>query len=198
MPRGIVASVRTPGHAVVNLCALGPLGAPAPAIVLGAVLPDLPILVLWAFERLRGRGDEEIWREVYPTTPWIQLIHGAHSIPLALLGLGAAAALGSLPGMGFFASVLLHSLLDVPFHVHDAHRHFLPFSSWRFVSPLSYWDVRHHGRVVGCAEAVVVTLACAWLWPGAGPGGRVVLLLICVYYARSCWQMYAAAPRPVS
>ena len=189
--------VRTPGHAVVNLVVLGTLaatGSPA-AVVAGAVLPDLPIMALWALERWRGRPEEDIWRSVYPTRPWVDLIHGAHSIPLASLGLVVAALLGAPSGVAFFASALLHSLLDLPLHAEDAHRHFLPFSSWRFVSSLSYWDPRYHAAAVTLVEALVVLGACAWLWTGASTAGRGGLLAIGMWYGLSCWRMVFAAER---
>ena len=192
--------MRTPGHAVINLCLLGGLVLPgaAGAIVAGAVLPDLPIMALYALERLRGRPEEEIWRLEYQQRPWIDLIHGAHSIPLAGLGLLAAVALASPGGIGFFASLLLHSTLDLPLHVHDAHRHFLPFSSWRFVSPLSYWDERYHGRAVTTVEAAIVAGAGAVLWPPSSTLGRILLLLVTAWYGWSCWQMRPQAARAVS
>lgn len=42
-------------------------------------------------------------------------------------------------------SLLLHACADFPLHHDDAHRRFFPFSDYRFSSPVSYWDPRHHG-----------------------------------------------------
>ena len=192
--------MRTQGHAVINLCVLGEVLAPGsgPAVLAGAIVPDLPIVVLWTRERLRGRPEEDIWRSVYPKKPWIDLIHGAHSLPLAALGLAASALLSAPAGVAFFASVLLHSLSDLPLHAEDAHRHFLPLSSWRFVSPISYWDVRHHGRTVTFVEMLAVMAAGACLWPGAAMLERAALVAVALGYVRSSWRVRAGMPHPVS
>ena len=103
------------------------------------MLPDLPIAVLYLDARFRRRlPSERIWAEVYQERFWQDLIHGLHSFPLALLGCAVAVALGSQAWFAAFASLLFHALLDFPIHAQDAHRHFFPFSQFRFISPLSY------------------------------------------------------------
>lgn len=187
-----VRAVQTPGHAVLNLALLGGWTSPALAvpILVGAVLPDVPIAVLYVSERYgRGLSDERIWSESYQRPFWLNLIHGAHSLPLSLAGGAVALALGVMPLAFFFASVFLHALADFPLHVHDAHRHFLPLSHYRFISPISYWDVRYHGRAVALVEALLVVALSAWLWtrvPGVGRAGlAAVSLWYAVNYARS-------------
>ena len=49
-------------------------------------------------------------------------------------------------------------------------------SSWRFVSPVSYWDPRHYGSFVGVVE-------CCWSF-----GGVVVLM---TYYSHRSWRVIA-------
>ena len=72
----------------------------------------------------------------------------------------------------FFASMAVHCAVDFLVHREDAHAHFFPVSSWRFVSPVSYWDPRHYGSFVGVVELLLVF------------GGVVVLM---TYYShRSC------------
>ncbi len=56
-------------------------------------------------------------------------------------------ACGFRIGMVCALSALVHMLCDLPVHHDDAHRHFLPLSTWRFESPLSYWDPKHHGGI---------------------------------------------------
>jgi hypothetical protein len=111
------ALVHTPGHVVLNLWLLGG-GAPSlPAlpILAGAIAPDVPIVILYLRERyLRGLPEERIWRESYQRPFWLNLIHGAHSLPLALAGALGGLALGSAALTAFFASVFLHALADLP------------------------------------------------------------------------------------
>jgi hypothetical protein len=185
--------VQTPGHAVLNLALLGGVASPALAvpILVGAVLPDVPIAVLYLRERyVRGLSDERIWSESYQRPFWLNLIHGAHSLPLSLMGGAVALALGVAPLAAFFASVFLHALADFPLHVHDAHRHFLPFSQYRFLSPISYWDVRYHGRAVALGEALLVLGVSAWLWPRVPGAARAGLAVVTVWYAINYWKSF--------
>ncbi|WP_225413580.1 hypothetical protein [Stigmatella hybrida] len=187
------AAVQTPGHAVLNLALLsgGASSALVLPIVAGAVAPDVPIVVLYLREKyLRGLPDERIWSESYQRPFWLNLIHGAHSIPLTLLGALVFWALG-LPALAaFFASALLHALGDLPVHAQDAHRHFLPFSHYRFISPLSYWDVRHHARIVALVEALLVIGAAGVLGAGASAVGRTVLAAVAVWYLVNYWKNF--------
>jgi hypothetical protein len=185
--------VQTPGHAVLNLALLG--GGASSALVLpivaGAVAPDVPIVVLYLREKyLRGLPDERIWSESYQRRFWLNLIHGVHSVPLTLLGLLLFWALGIPTLAAFFGSALLHALGDLPVHAQDAHRHFLPFSQYRFISPLSYWDVRYHGKAVALAEALLVLIAAGTLWPGASWAGRAVLAAVGGWYLASYWKSF--------
>ncbi|HEX8536320.1 MAG TPA: hypothetical protein VF664_02575 [Cystobacter sp.] len=185
--------MQTPGHAVLNLALLGGYAAPSLAvpILVGAVLPDVPIAVLYLRERyVRGLSDERIWSESYQRPFWLNLIHGAHSLPLSLGGGLVALALGVTPLAAFFASVFLHALADFPLHVHDAHRHFLPFSQYRFISPISYWDVRYHGRAVALGEALLVLGVAAWLWPRVPGAARAGLATVTVWYAFNYWKSF--------
>src|SRR5215831_14870111 len=134
-----------------NLAVLGTALDPrlAGPILAGAVLPDVPIMTLYLKERiLHKTPEDQIWSDHYQRRFWQNWIHGTHSAPLAAIGLALAIALGSLPATAFFASVLLHSAADFPVHAEDAHRHFFPLSNYRFKSPISYWDVRYHGKAV--------------------------------------------------
>jgi hypothetical protein len=185
--------VQTPGHAVLNLALLsgGASSGLVLPIIAGAVAPDVPIVVLYLREKyLRGLPDERIWSESYQRPFWLNLIHGAHSIPLTLLGALAFWALGIPVLAAFFASALLHALGDLPVHAQDAHRHFLPFSHYRLISPLSYWDVRYHARTVALVEALLVLGAAALLWAGASTVGRVLLAAVGVWYLFNYWKTF--------
>jgi hypothetical protein len=174
-----VRAVKTPGHAVINLAVLGGQLSPgdAGAVLAGAVVPDLPIVVLYVRERwLRRTPEERIWADHYQRPFWQAVIHGAHSIPLGLAGLAASLAVGAPRAAAFFASAALHALCDLPVHAEDAHRHFLPLSSYRWKSPLSYWDVRYHARYVALAELALVLGASVAVWR-EGPAAAALLLV---------------------
>jgi len=155
--------VNTPAHAVLNLVLLGATKESNRAlpVLVGAVLPDLPIVVLYAYERLRGMPEAWIWGTAYYDPHWQAVIDALHSFPLILAVLGVA---------GFFrwrrvglvcASMLLHAAADFFLHHDDAHRHLFPLLDWRFASPISYWDPRYFGNVIGLAEAIGVVAAGA-------------------------------------
>src|SRR5882724_2850011 len=97
--------VHTPGHAVINVAVLGTVLDPSLAapIIAGAVLPDVPIMVLYLKERLRGTPDDVIWSDHYQRRFWNNLIHGMHSAPLSAIGLAIGLVLGSTLATGFFA-----------------------------------------------------------------------------------------------
>ncbi len=152
--------MHTPGHVLLNLSLLGSMTGFESAVIAGSVLPDIPIVILYLRERLRGTPTEIIWSECYQRRNWLAIIHLAHSIPVALLGICVGWMFSLRPLLDFFVSMLCHALCDFPVHVHDAHRHFFPLSNYRFISPWSYWDVRYHGRTVALLEAALV-VGCA-------------------------------------
>ena len=51
-----------------------------------------------------------------------------------------------------------HCLTDLHGHREDAHGHVFPLTSWRFESPVSYWDPEYYGLIMTGAEVVVVVL----------------------------------------
>ena len=84
----------------------------------------------------------------------------------------------------FFASMALHCLMDLPLHHDDAHRHFLPLSTWRFRSPISYWDPRHFGSLVAGAELLGVLAGSIVLARPPNPRSvRVTAVAVLASYA---------------
>ncbi len=186
----------TPGHAVLNLAVLGGIasGPFGLAIAAGAVLPDVPIFLLYARERLRGTAPDDIWTGPYQERFWQNLIHGMHSIPLAALGIALGLLLAEPLLAAFFASILLHALCDFPLHAIDAHRQLLPFSQYRFISPISYWDVRYHARIVALGELGLVFAATLILWPAVQRIElRVLLVVINLWYTINYYRYFLRA-----
>ena len=103
-----------------------------------------------------GTSDREIWSAVYFEPQWQAFFDAFNSFPLIGLGALVAWRLRASGCLLFFASMALHCLADLPVHREDAHAHFFPFSSWRFESPVSYWDPAHHGLLFAAAEMLLV------------------------------------------
>lgn len=166
--------MNTPAHVVVSLLCLGrqDRAAVITPLVIGAILPDAPMFVMYFIERVvRGTPESVIWREVYHAPHWQNFIDLFNSLPLMVLGLGLSVVMNSQFGWLLFASMILHVAGDLPLHHHDAHRHFFPLSDWRFKSPLSYWDPNHYGHIVSLVEIIGAIAGCVLLlqiyqsWP---------------------------------
>lgn len=178
--------MNTPSHYILNLAALGSFVQPrvTAAITLGAIGPDAPILVfyLWA-KFIQKMPESEIWSTGYYQPFWQNVIACTHSFPIAIVGLVICWQLRSHWGMIFFASMIGHSLLDLPVHNDDAHRHFFPLSDYRFESPLSYWDPDHYGGIVAGVELLLVIGAVPIVWPMLQTlAARIILVIIPIVY----------------
>jgi len=49
-------------------------------------------------------------------------------------------------------------------HHDDGRAHFWPVTNWIFQSPVSYWDRRHYGDIVGPIEIGMSLVCCVYLW----------------------------------
>jgi hypothetical protein len=155
--------VNTPTHAALNFLALG-LREPRVTrrwIVFGAILPDLPMFAFVLYQSLvRHEGFETIFRDLYFQPGWQLLFDAFHSIPVF-----AALALwfhrrGNRSGALFAASVVVHSLVDWPTHLEDAHAYFWPIWRERLPGVVSYW---RSGPWFLVLEAVICAGALFWL-----------------------------------
>ena len=178
--------MNTPSHAIINLTVLGKAKFPQfnLAIVFGGILPDIPIFIFYFWAKFIARLPEaKIWGEAY----YQPFVHNTvalfHSIPLALIGWAIAYYFKSELFQLIFLSMVLHSLLDLPVHHDDAHRHFLPFSNYKFISPISYWDPRHYGNIVAFVEMMMVLFATfrvfSWV---SSPVGKILMVSVNVVY----------------
>jgi hypothetical protein len=155
--------MNTPAHAVLNLWALGRKDHPETAlpIVIGSVLADLPIVLFYAWTKLvQGLPEPEIWSRAYFEWEGRWTIDLLHSLPVTGAALLLAWRLGLPRLTALFAGMVLHIPGDFFLHHDDAHRHFFPFSGWRFESPVSYWDPRHYGQFVAPLEMIAVLAGC--------------------------------------
>ena len=106
----------------------------------------------------------QIWSVEYYRPLWQNWIDAFNSIPLIGLAMLLCWRARRPVLFAFCASMLLHALGDLPLHHDDGHRHFFPFSDWRFESPVSYWDPAHYGAFASAIEIVAVIAAGAWLF----------------------------------
>jgi len=167
--------VNTPSHLIVNMALLGrqPERAVRWAVAVGALLPDAPMFVFYAWHKLvLGLSEQTIWEELYfESDAWRAVFDGFNSVPIfgALLAIGLAGRrfsdhIGHRVLAALSASVLVHCAFDLPIHHNDGHRHFFPFSDWIYRSPVSYWDPEHHGTWAAAAEIALVAGAAVLLW----------------------------------
>jgi len=199
--------VTTPAHAALSLIVLGRSERNALPVALGAVAPDLPMLVFYLWERLaRGVSEGRIWSERYFDPGWQVVFDIPSSIPLLALALcillvligRRSTATGGIPPVGvaaaprparltaaalFVASMILHALGDLPLHREDAHRHFFPFSDWRFTSPVSYWDPDHYGGYAAIGEVLLVLAVSVFLFRAYRGRGRWIVAGVAGIYA---------------
>lgn len=143
------------------------------AAVAGGVLPDSIMFAMFAWAKVSRVPEYTIWRDWYFNPPWQTWIDYFHSIPVYLLVLICGwLVLRSAPAHRWIGQVLVifalaalsHVALDLPVHIGDAHAHFVPFSSWRFRSPVSYWNSAHYGDIVRPIETLAGIALCIFLW----------------------------------
>ena len=169
--------MNTPAHVALNALVLG-RGRFQPhwlAITAGALLPDLPMVGFYLLEGIGfGTPERVIWGQLYFEPGWQSFFDAFNSLPLIALAALFAWRARATAALAFLASMALHCLADLPLHREDAHAHFWPLSSWRFLSPISYWDPRHGGLVFLGAELALLVAAPfvlrrrsrAWGWVG--------------------------------
>ena len=174
----------TTTHAILNSALLGRKEKPTYywPVIIGAVLPDIPMFLYFGFYFLNhshirvvpGYMNEYHFRQLW--------VDWGHSIPLAL-GLTLISFFARFKsGIYFSLSMFLHSLEDLPVHTEYAHRHFLPFTNFRYFSPISYWEPQHHASIVAPIEWVLVLISIAVLWRrGLSPYAQVFLLFIGIF-----------------
>ena len=186
--------MNTPTHGIINLALLIKPQTPQAnlAIVIGGILPDIPIFIFYLWAKFIARLPEvKIWSEAY-YQPFIQNIVAIfHSIPLAIICWLISYYFGWQILQVICISLLLHSLLDLPVHNDDAHKHFFPFSNYRFISPISYWDPKHYGSIVALIEILLVLLATLRVFPGINSViGKALIILVNIFYWGSYTYFY--------
>jgi hypothetical protein len=192
--------MNTPAHVALNafLLGRGRFARFAWPVAIGALIPDLPMFAFYAYQRGWLHVPERvIWSQAYFLPQWQTFFDAFNSLPLIALASVFAWRARRLEWLAGLASMALHCIADLALHHDDAHGHLWPLSGWRFRSPVSYWDPRHHGAWVGALEVVASLAACVALWRRGGSwrvigAGVGALYAVGVGVALVVWSRLAA------
>lgn len=158
--------MNTQSHIIMGAALFGG-DVPKRAIIgaIGGFAPDLPMLLIVLTLRLAGVPAHRIFDEMY-WEKWWQITNAiGHNFwlwgGLLIIGLFMRERLSADVAtidfwslvMVFAGSALLHSCIDFLCHREDAHMHLWPLTSWKFMSPVSYYDSQHFGRWFSLFEA---------------------------------------------
>lgn len=155
----------------------------AVAGLMGALVPDSDVWLMFVVERVQGSTGCEVFHYRYWEEPWTALQMVLNSIPayLALLVVSLVClrlqgewirTTGTI-GLVFASSALLHVGSDFLLHHDDARAQWMPFTEWVFRSPVSYWDPTHHGQIfmsfeIGLGLALIILVGrrfrTRWVW----------------------------------
>lgn len=162
---------------------------------LGGILPDVPMLTIVLALKLAGVPGHKIFDEMY-WEKWWQITNAiAHNFwlwgGLLLIALLMRERLSADTAsidfwslvLVFAGSGLLHSCIDFLCHREDAHMHFWPLTSWKFMSPISYYDPQHYGRWFSLFEATLgLALSVVLLRRFEATLLRVLLTIVMMLY----------------
>ncbi len=161
-----------------------PTTFPRWALGLGSIAPDIPLFFLsfggffyfgsylnWPTEK----AAKHLFSNLFYNDPaWITLHNFLHSpTMLLILGLANWPLRSRFPkltrwSLYFLAACALHSIVDILTHNDDGPLMFFPFNwTYRFSSPVSYWDIDHHGGAFMIFEGMlnlILLAALLMLW----------------------------------
>lgn len=190
------AGMNTPAHLLVGLGAMGRPGHRAiiAAALVGAIIPDLSLYVMIFWEAIiKGTSPEIIFNQVYFSDFWMAVFAIDNSLILWGLGLASAYALRREWAVALCGAALLHILTDFPLHMEDARPHLWPLTSWKFISPISYWNPAHGGRWVGALEVTLCLLLTTYIWRRYRAWtlkGLVALLMLMELGSSGIWSVF--------
>lgn len=174
----------TTTHAILNTTLLGRKERPERnwPLVLGASLPDIPGFLYLAWKIVQLPQNHWVWDHSYYSPAWALWVDWGHSIPLALTSLALFLAIRYRAGSFFCISMFLHDVEDFFVHSIQSHRHFLPFSDYRFISPVSCHELEHHAALMVPLEWALVVGCCFLLWRRQPPLWlKRCLIFLCVF-----------------
>ena len=162
--------------------------------LLGGLLPDVSLYVMAGVSILiLGISPDVVFNTLYFSDSWQLVFKVDNSILLWTVAFSAAYYFKKPIFIALTSAALLHLISDFALHNDDARAHFWPLTSWRFESPLSYWDSRHHAGIVAPIEGAITALALIYLTTGklrfAIKLGLVALFIAELFVLRS-WLLY--------
>jgi len=125
-----------------------------PLLTIGAVGPDLPALAFAVKDFVTGTPRDKVLHRAYRLPHRRQAHRLGHSV-------ATPATLGVLGARQLAIGWLSHQVVDVATHHTDAWAPFWPAWTWRFRSPVSYWEVDHHARAFQLTESLALALFAA-------------------------------------
>jgi hypothetical protein len=149
------------------------------ALLAGSVLPDVPLMALsigYVLDRryLRPHLPDKTrcsptYNDLYFNNPWWIAAHNALHAPLPVISLGLIGYLRRRRVWGerllwFAVGCGLHTAVDIFTHADDGPVLLFPLD-WhkRFLSPISYWDPAHNGRLFHLLEHLLDLLLIGYL-----------------------------------
>ena len=159
--------MNTPAHLIFGATAFGNKAQPwtTAAAILGALAPDVSLYVMAGWQLvILGTDPNIVFRVMYYSDAWQSVFAVDNSFLIWGALLGFALWLRRPVFVAFAGAGLLHLALDFPLHNDDARMHFWPLTDWKFISPVSYWDPRHYGGVVGMIEIIASLVCLVILW----------------------------------
>jgi len=156
-----------------------------PWFLLGSVMPDLPFLLLtlvyeayflWVSPLTPDQTPSSIMTylhfDLFFHDPIWLIGHNFFHAPLVLLLTGGGGWMLHKRGnpwgvrlLWFALAAGLHTLIDIGTHHSDGPLIFFPFSlTYRFASPISYWETAYYGRIFAPLEIALDGLLLVYLF----------------------------------
>jgi len=129
--------MNTPAHLIFGMAAFAKAGQPkvTAAAFAGALIPDLSLYLMAGWHlQVLGTSPEVVFGQLYFSDAWQSIFR------------------------------IDNSMFDFLLHHDDGRAHFWPVTNWIFQSPVSYWDGRHYGNIVGPIEILASLVCCVVLW----------------------------------
>jgi hypothetical protein len=159
--------MNTPAHLIIGLAAFGRADARrvTAAALAGAVIPDLSLYLMAGWHLwVLGTPPDTVFGTLYFSSAWQNVFRIDNSFILWGIGLAVALMVRAPAMVALCGAALLHLACDFPLHHDDGRAHFWPITDWVFASPVSYWDRRHHGDIVGMVEIGLCLILSVLLW----------------------------------